>query len=460
MRSLAVVVLLLVSALWAETQQAAYYRAMQAEEAGNLTEALTAFEEAVLIPGPYTEEIQEIINQYKLALDFTDSSEVLVSDRSSSLSFRFLGDLGFYGLHYTESGWVEKISEDGGDLFFTLSSFADYAVGDYIHSLGVSAMTDWFFDNEDMPALDTSDWKLTLGLEYVLVAPTFVLDMGVDFNTAPNESFSPSFYSWLEKDFFKFEKQRVGVALWGYYDTDGPLSFAVYGSWHRSSVYGWNGNVYLGVRLEADSVVDVKRYMADYEAAYNAAYDEMDGFNNEDSFNGGFNNWESSDGWNAPFYMGGYGGYNGYGGFYDNENPWGNNPFNGNPNGWGAFEENLGDSSSTVSIDVPMYKSYGKWIGPSLRSKLSYKFRTKITLEGVMNLYYGVVVAGPDDDYEQLKKFSGVWGATLSWTPSWLTVYLGMEMLYRWYDLPIYYKGIYAKSGFLSEIKTGVKWNF
>ena len=61
MRALAVVILLLSSVLLAETQEAAYYRALKAEEAGNVALALETFEEALALPGPYTDEIREIV---------------------------------------------------------------------------------------------------------------------------------------------------------------------------------------------------------------------------------------------------------------------------------------------------------------------------------------------------------------------------------------------------------------
>ena len=64
MRSIAVVILLLSSVLLAETQEAAYFRALKAEEAGDITLALESFEEAAALPGPYTEEIHEIVKEY------------------------------------------------------------------------------------------------------------------------------------------------------------------------------------------------------------------------------------------------------------------------------------------------------------------------------------------------------------------------------------------------------------
>ena len=62
----------LATALYAETQEEAYYRAMKLEEAGDITSALKAFEEAVALPGEYTDEIQGIIRDYKSAMGVAD----------------------------------------------------------------------------------------------------------------------------------------------------------------------------------------------------------------------------------------------------------------------------------------------------------------------------------------------------------------------------------------------------
>ena len=52
------ILLVLATALFAETQEEAYYRALKLEEAGDIPAALQAFEEAAALPGEYTEEIQ------------------------------------------------------------------------------------------------------------------------------------------------------------------------------------------------------------------------------------------------------------------------------------------------------------------------------------------------------------------------------------------------------------------
>ena len=258
MRFVAVVLLLLTSLLYAETQESVYYRAMKAEEAGNVSAALAAFEEAVQIPGPYTEEIREIINEYYKALGTT-------TDAKSPWSLRFLGDIGFYGLHYNEYGGVEKVSETGGDIFFSLTPFIDYSAGNWIHSFGLGFSGDWFVANDDMPVLDTNDWNISVGLEYSLIGNSLMLGVGADIKVVEGAYVSPNFSIWVERDFYRFEKQRVGAAVWGYYDPDGPLSFALYGSWHRTVPYGLNGSAYVGARFEADSAVDFVKFVETYK---------------------------------------------------------------------------------------------------------------------------------------------------------------------------------------------------
>ncbi len=447
MRSIAVILLLLSSVLLAETQEAVYFRALKAEEAGDIALALESFEEATTLPGPYTEEIRDIVREYYNALG--EESEIATV---SPWSFRFLGDLGFYGLHYGESGGVNKVSEDGGDLFLSLSSFVDYSVGTYIHSFGISLNGDWFVANENMPALDTNDWKFSLGLEYTLVGSSFLLDFGADLNFAQGDDVSPSFFGWVEKDVFRVGKNRLGLAAWGFYDTDGPLSFALYGAWHRMATYGWNVGTNVGVRFEADSAVDYVRYLAAYTEALQEAYDAMadgrDAYENGNDMRGGWN-----------------------------QNP-GGYPENGGNDPMGACLQTYGDQCfeweiskidsvyrathsrdtdtlPAVQLSVPRF--YTSWLGPTLRSRVSYRFRNGFTLEARLNLFYGFVLDGPDDDYEKIGKFSGAWGGTLFWKPKSVTFYLGFEQFYKHYGLPAYYKGIYPQNTLLSEMKLGVK---
>lgn len=446
MRSIAVVILLLSSVLLAETQEAAYFRALKAEEAGDITLALESFEEAAALPGPYTEEIREIVKEYYKALGGTEDSA------DNPWSFRFLGNLGFYGLRYSEFGGVDEVTEHGGDLFLSLTPFLDYTTGDYIHSFGIGFNSDWFLANENMPALDTNDWKFSLGLEYSLVGSSILLDIGVDLNFAQGEDVSPSFFGWIEKDFFRKEKNRLGMAAWGYYDADGPLAFALYGAWRRTSTYGWNAAAYVGGRFEADSAVDYVGYLAAYEAALQDAFNEAAPYEREPFEGGGAGRWDNRGARNPmDACLETYGEE-----CFEWEISKIDSIYWSTHSRPDSSSANSLDSATDVSVAVPKY--YAKWLGPTLRSRISYKFRNGLSLEARLNLFYGFVLDGPDSDYEKIRKFSGSWGGTVFWKPNSLTLYLGFEQFYKHYGLPAYYKGIYPQNTLLSELKAGLKW--
>ena len=446
MRSIAVVILLLSSVLLAETQEAAYFRALKAEEAGDITLALESFEEAAALPGPYTEEIREIVKEYYKALGETEDFA------DDPWSFRFLGDFGFYGLRFSEFGGVDEVTEHGGDLFLSLTPFLDYTTGDYIHSFGIGFNSDWFVANENMPALDTNDWKFSLGLEYSLVGSSILLDIGVDLNFAQGEDVSPSFFGWIEKDFFRKEKNRLGMAAWGYYDADGPLAFALYGAWHRTSTYGWNAAVYVGGRFEADSAVDYVGYLAAYEAALQDAFNEAAPYEREPFEGGGAERWDNRGARNPmDACLETYGEE-----CFEWEISKIDSIYWSTHSRPDSSSANSLDSATDVSVAVPKY--YATWLGPTLRSRLSYKFRNGLSLEARLNLFYGFVLDGPDSDYEKIRKFSGSWGGTVFWKPNSLTLYLGFEQFYKHYGLPAYYKGIYPQNTLLSELKAGLKW--
>lgn len=117
-----------------------------------------------------------------------------------------------------------------------------------------------------------------------------------------------------------------------------------------------------------------------------------------------------------------------------------------------------GSQNTESSVDVAVPRYYAKWLGPTIRSKVFYRFKRNVTLEAKLNLYYGFVLDGPDEDYENMGKFNASWGTTAYWKPSAVTVYLGVEQIYKRYNLPIYYLGIYPRNTLLSELKLGVKW--
>lgn len=62
-----------------------------------------------------------------------------------------------------------------------------------------------------------------------------------------------------------------------------------------------------------------------------------------------------------------------------------------------------GGRFETDSIAVPKY--WLQWMGPSLKSRITYKFSNDISLEARGNLFYGFIVDGPYANYEKSKSY-------------------------------------------------------
>lgn len=425
MRSLTLFLVLLASALFAQTQQDIYRQALEAEEAGDVSKSIELFEKARDAGGEYTEEIDEILAEYYEALGGdADTAEV---------SFRFLGNLGFYGLHYAEYGSTKDISENGGDLFASVSGYLDFSTGNWIHSIGVAFVSDWFVTNEDMPVLDTNDWTMAPGLEYSLIGQRLLLDIGVDFNITSEGDFNPAGYGWVEFDIARYTAQRFGVAGSIYYRKDGPATAGVFGSWHRSETQGLNGSAYLGAKYEADYLLDILGYVGssqedcERDAWGNCIDQTFPTINFEEvvakcvAENGDSLCWDP----------------NVFQPYID-----------------AAYAEL--DQTEDLSFD----RYWSRWIGPSFQLRLSYLFKTKISVETKFDLFYAFLVDGASAEYEKMGKFSGKWGLVFNWNPNWLTLYLGAEQTYLRYVLPNSLKDYFPETCLLTSLKAGVKVEF
>ena len=425
MRSLTLFLVLLASVLFAQTQQDIYRQALEAEEAGDVSKSIELFEQARDAGGEYTEEINEILAEYY---------EALGGDADSSkFSFRFLSNLGFYGLHYAEYGSSDDVSENGGDLFASVSGYLDYSTGNWIHSVGIAFVSDWFVANDDMPVLDTNDWTLAPGLEYSLVGQRLLLDIGVDFNITSEGDFNPAGYGWVEFDIARFTAQRFGIAGSVYYRKDGPATAGVFGSWHRYENQGLNGAAYAGVKYEADFLLDILGFIGD---------------SNEDCERDAWGNCidQSFPTINFEEVVAKCVAENGDSLCWD--------PNVLQPYIDAAYAE-LGQTEE-LSIE----RIWSRWIGPSFQLKLSYLFKTKISIETKFDLFYAFLIDGASEEYEKMGKFSGKWGVTFNWNPNWLTLYLGAEQTYLRYILPNSLKEYFPETCLLTSLKAGVKVEF
>lgn len=233
-------VFLLVALAGATSQEELYYQALKAEEAEDIPRALSLFKAAVAEPGPYTEEIQEIIDDYQDAL------------ATSSWEFHTSGDASFVGLHYKRNTATKN--EFGSEITSTINASAEYETTNWSHAFEINLSGNWFTDKDDMPSLDTSAWEASFGVEYELAGKTFALDAGTNLNISEVNDLTPEFYLWTEKYLIQLDRHKFGTSLWGYYNTDGPLQTAAYLTWHRYAPYGWRSSVFAGARFEADSI--------------------------------------------------------------------------------------------------------------------------------------------------------------------------------------------------------------
>lgn len=235
------------SFLYAESQESAYYRALQAEKNGDETAAQKAFEEALAIPGPYTQEIQEILALYR--------------EKSNPWDFHFSGDFSFYGVQATETFSASSHSENAENLNGTTNFILEYDAGNLVHALGATLAFDVFFRNENAKNIDSDRWQYSAGLDYSILGNTFIVDIGADFNDYDNESWNMDYFAWVDKTLFRNQTIRAGLSLWGFGNTDGSFSSALYGSIRNNSTRGLSAIFQLGARFDADSTFQDSKWI-------------------------------------------------------------------------------------------------------------------------------------------------------------------------------------------------------
>ena len=265
MRSLfGLVLLVLATALFAETQEEAYYRAMKAEEAGDITAALKAFEEAAALPGEYTEEIQGIIRDYKAALGSSSDDSTHSTDFDNSWEFHVSGEVGLWGMHYKETGMDE--GEMGGNLMLIVNPYVDYTAGAWTHTFAANVQGNYFLNNDNMSVLDTNDWNMSFGLEYTLFSRSLFLDVGYDF-IIEGDDLSSLFSVIVGKDLYRADSWHLNLMGIAIYQTSGPMSCALNLNPTINFSDKLKGVFYLGVKFEADSLFDYKAYEESYLTA-------------------------------------------------------------------------------------------------------------------------------------------------------------------------------------------------
>lgn len=234
-------ILFLAMVLWAESQESVYFRGLDAEASGDITLAMSLFEQAATLDGPYSEEIKEILDDYRDALD----------DAENPWSFRVQGEVGGVGLRY-ESSYTGG-DQFGGYLLASIEPTIEYAYGNQIHSLGLVFLGNQYGNNDNVAVLDSNNWDGSVGLEYAFIGENLFFDVEADANFYDKQNMSPSVFAWLEYSYLKWNGNRLGSALSVFYDGTGPLSATLYEKWRSPAGDGWGASVLVGARFDADS---------------------------------------------------------------------------------------------------------------------------------------------------------------------------------------------------------------
>ena len=237
---------------------------------------------------------------------------------------------------------------------------------------------------------------------------------GIDFKINEKEWY-PVLFGWVEKNFLRMDRNRFGVALSVSKEWDHQFVASLFASWRRFNTRGFNASLLVGPKVTADNIFDYDAWLQAYQASFYREPPQEPWERDSSEFGG-----------------------------------WGMEPPPDEQD-----MENIADST----WDENYYPKYNvKWVGPYLRGKFSYKFRYNITAELNMNLFYGLVVDGPNSDYEKMNKFTGLWGPTFYWSPNIMTFYAGVENVFRrYFDIPDTYKNVLSDSMSLWEAKIGMK---
>lgn len=234
--------------VFAETQETIYDQALKAEEKGDIANALALFEKASNTEGPYTEEINEIIEVYKEALEIDESPWGL----------SFSAKISYAEISYKEEFLGQSETEHGKDLRFNAEVNLDYAMDNAMHSLGASFSTNWMISNE-MPSLDTTKWSISPTIEYTLFLNDLLFNIGADFNIIEGDSLNIAPFTWTEVTLLHLDSQKFGIALWAYYRNDGYQTSTLYASWRYKSQNPLGSTVMIGAKFEADSVMNYSK---------------------------------------------------------------------------------------------------------------------------------------------------------------------------------------------------------
>lgn len=176
--------------------------------------------------------------------DQTDSTS---QNSESTVTLGFYGEITSYVSDYTRRGGVSSQDVDVGSEV-SLGTSLEWESGAFMHELEL------YISGETSTEKDSSSWNFTPTVEYSLIGSSFVVDASVDLNFYSDRDMLVGSMLWLQKRLWKNDDLSLNGTAWGYYRSDGRILVNANLNVKKSVKLGLSGAVYVGAKLDGDSL--------------------------------------------------------------------------------------------------------------------------------------------------------------------------------------------------------------
>ncbi len=230
-------------------QDSLYEKALDAESAGNVADAILLFEKAASFPGRYGDEIREILSEYYEVLQI-EKPDIVGNKRPFSL----WGNIEAVASRYDEWGDTLGAREYLGEGFLQLGAEYEISSGSLTHAISVLFAAEGFL-YEANTVFDTSRYEFSPSVAYSLSGKR--LDLSAELGTLHSERYGTSFFASLfgSRDFYLRGNFRSGISGYGFVNSDARVRLVAGGHLALRKNAGINAEISLSGRLDGDTSV-------------------------------------------------------------------------------------------------------------------------------------------------------------------------------------------------------------
>lgn len=230
-------------------QDSLYEKALDAESAGNVADAILLFEKAASFPGRYGDEIREILSEYYAVLQI-EKSDIEGEKRP----FTLWGNLEAVASRYDEWGDTLGAREYLGEGFLQLGAEYEISSGNLTHALSILFSAEGFL-YEANTVFDTSRYEFSPSVAYSLSGKR--LDLSAELGTLHSERYGTSFFASLfgSRELYLRGDFRSGISGYGFVNSDARVRLVAGGHLSLRRDVGTNAELSLSGRFDGDTSV-------------------------------------------------------------------------------------------------------------------------------------------------------------------------------------------------------------